>query len=205
MNPELTTRKFYDKFGNLYWTQRKTNSFYLEKQFRKINKLWPSRGTILDIGCAGGIHIPMFLGIGRHLKYHGLDNSKQFIKTASSRYPQLNFTVGSITDQKLFKSKQFSGFFANSVLMHVPFIDWDEMFTNIERIMKPGSYGYLSLPITHPNPNLNDAEDVRHFTILSEPEQKQYLKSRNYKIVASGGFDGFSKQDIWRWYIVKLP
>lgn len=203
MNPESTTRKYYDKFGDLYWTKRKTDSFYLEKQFRKISKLWPAKGVILDIGCAGGIHIPMFLGIGRHLKYHGLDSSKQFIKTASSRYPQLNFTVGSITDEKLFKAKQFSGFFANSVLMHIPIEDWDAMFSNIERMVKPGSYGYLSLPLEHPNPN--PEEDTRHFTILSEPEQKQYLKSRGYKIVTSGGFSGFNKPDIWRWYIVKLP
>jgi len=186
------------------WTKRKTDSFYHEVPFTKIARLWPQRGTILDIGCAAGLHVPLFLGIGRHVKYHGLDISREFLKDAQRRYPQLPFTEGDISDLSHFKPRTFSGFWAGSVLMHVPFEQWKTMFATLESRMKPGSYGYLSLPIAHPNPDLK-FDDVRHFTILSEAEQKKFLRQRGYKIKFSGKMDGFTQNDVWRWYIVELP
>ena len=197
------TKKYYDK-EFLKWTNTKTNSFYHEKQFTKIVSLWPEKGTIIDIGCAYGIHVPLFLGIGRHLKYIGIDISKSFLKLATRYYPQLNFQEGNISDIDVLPKKKFDGFFAAAVLMHVPFEHWDVTFENIEKINKSGSFGYITLPVTHPSKNI-EPSDARHFTIIPEDEQRTYLKSHGWKIKHSGTMDGSSSKAVWRWYIVELP
>ena len=186
------------------WVDHKTNSFIHEKPFTKLVALWPSKGRIIDIGCAGGIHAPLFLGIGHALKYYGIDISTFFLRVATKRYPQLNFSLGNVADISTLPKIKFDGFFASSVLMHIPFTLWDSMFSNIEHITKPGSFGYITLPVAHPNAIKNES-DVRHFTILSEAEQIEYIKSRGWKIKNKGTLNGTSTADVWRYYIVQLP
>jgi len=197
------TKKYYDKQFRI-WTDRKTHSFHHEKPFTKLASLWPKNGKIIDIGCAHGICVPMFLGIGRHLHYFGIDISSAFLKIAQRRYPQLPFESGDISDKSTLPKKKFDGFWAAAVLMHIPFSQWDEMFSNIELLCKKESYGYVALPVAHPSKTHNP-EDTRHFTILSEDEQRQYLKSRGWKIKQAGILDGFTTESVWRWYIVQLP
>jgi trans-aconitate methyltransferase len=197
------TKKYYNAKGQL-WVDNKTNSFVHEKPFEKLVSLWPEKGHIIDIGCAGAIHAPLFLGIGRKLKYHGVDISKFFLKVATRRYPQLNFSFGNIADITTLPKMKFDGFFASAVLMHIPFTHWDTLFETIEKISKPGSFGYVTLPVAHPSAS-KSADDVRHFTILSETEQIAYIKSRGWKIKSKGWNDGTTTANVWRWYIVQLP
>ena len=204
MSKEINnTKKYYNEFAE-HWTKTKTFSFYQEKQFRKILNLWPERGTVIDIGCADGIHLPLFLGMGHKLKYFGIDISKSFLKIAQARYPQINFQLADISDPKTLPKTKFSGFWASSVLMHIPFAKWNEMFTNIENITQKGAYGYISLPTEHPNTEINP-KDIRHFTTLSDTEQQRIFKSRGWKIKSKGVINGSSKKNIWQWYIVQLP
>jgi trans-aconitate methyltransferase len=198
-----TTKKYYDKNGDL-WVNTKTNSFAHEKPFQKLITLWPAKGRIIDIGCAGRIHVPLFLGIGNKLKYYGIDISKLFIKIAARRYPQLKFELANIADPKTLPKIKFDGFYASAVLMHIPLQQWDAMFGNIEKITKSGSFGYITLPVQHPSATKND-NDVRHFTILSEAEQIAYMKKRGWKIKNTGSLDGTTTAGVWRYYIVQLP
>ncbi len=202
-SPTKVTEQYYNK-NFIHWTERKTNSFHHEMPFTKMMKLWPERGHILDIGCAHGIHVPLFLGIGRKLKYTGIDISKNFLKIATRRYPQLTFLKADIGNPGSLPKKKFDGFWAAAVLMHVPREQWDDTFVGITTTMKPGALGYLSLPIAHPSGTPTEG-DTRHFTILNEAEQRSYITDRGWKIKASGHLDGFTSEDIWRWYIVELP
>jgi len=197
------TKKFYDKQA-LIWTRNKTNSFHHEEQFHKMVKLWPEKGMILDIGCASGIHTPLFLGIGRKLKYVGIDISNAFLKIARRRYPQLTFLQANIADKNTLPRKKFSGFWAGAVLMHVPLEYWEVMFKNSEDTLKPKSYGYLSLPTEHPSKEPG-ATDSRHFSLLGANEQVATLKKLGWKIHSKGIIDGTTKSQVWRWYIVQLP
>lgn len=205
-DPLITaTKRYYETHGQP-WLTLKTNSFYNEVPFRKLISLLPQKGTVLDIGCAAGVHVPLFLGIGRHLSYEGIDISRTFIQVAKKRYPQLPFSVANIADQStLPKRKQkYVGFFAASTLQHVPFALWDTMFSNIEAISAKGACGFISLPTEHTTTTKDEA-DTRHFTILSPEEHIAYFKERGYRIRAKGIHDGYTKQAIWRWYIVELP
>ncbi len=203
MKEILTTKKFYNTHGQ-HWLDTKTNSFVHEKPFTKLVSLWPEKAQIIDIGCAGGIHAPLFLGIGSRLKYYGIDISTLFLKTATRRYPNLQFQYGDIADASTLPNKKFAGFFAASTLMHVPFPLWDTMFSNIEHMVTKRGFGYLTLPVAHPS-KVKDPNDVRHFTILTETEHIEYLKNRNWKIIKKGSMDGTTSTDVWRYYIVQLP
>lgn len=196
------TKAYYEKFASI-WSSKKTNSFHHEDQFRKFILCLPAKASIIDIGCASGIHVPLFLGIGRNLRYTGMDIAQSFLKIASRRYPQLTFLKGDISKRDTLPKKKFDGFFADAVLMHIPFELWDTMVSNIVAITKPNAVGCLSLPVERPS----DATDVdnRHFTLLSESEQIAYFKSKHWKILHKGTIDGSSKSGIWKWYIVKLP
>lgn len=203
MKQTAQTKKYYDQKASL-WSSRKTNSFHHQKQFEFFVSQLPERARILDIGCASGIHVPLFLGIGRHLKYHGIDISNSFLKIARSRYPQLTFEQANVLDRTSLPQKKFGGFWAGAVLMHIPLEDWPTMFKNIESIMKPGAIGYITLPVAHPSgPNVKD--DPRHFTLLNVHEQKAQLRARSWDILKSGTLDGTSTKAVWRWYVVQLP
>jgi|SRR3989338_3701363 len=196
------TKKYYNQKAVL-WSNAKTNSFHHEKQFREIVKLWPEKARIIDIGCANGIHVPLFLGIGRLLKYVGVDISKTFLKIAATRYPQLTFLEADISNSDSLPKKKFDGFWAGAILMHIPFSEWDVMFQNIEKLCKPKSYGYITLPTEHPSKD-RAADDPRHFTLLSSQEQVDFIKNKGWKIIKKGVTDGTTKNAIWQWYIVQI-
>jgi len=203
-NSEIAKTKAYYNTNALHWASRKTDSFYHEQQFVKFANKLPKGAKVIDIGCAWGIHVPLFLGIGRFLRYEGIDISKSFLKLATRRYPQLSFSIANIADAATLPKKRYDGFISVAILMHVPFTLWDTAFSNIEKITKPGAIGYVTLPTEHPSGPKKDS-DARHFTLLSSDEQRAYFKKRKWKIIHSGTCDGYTVENIWRWYIVKLP
>jgi len=61
-----------------------TPPFPETKEFSLFVKYLKPGAVILDVGCGYGRDVPLFLGIGRKLKYEGLDISRKFIKIASA-------------------------------------------------------------------------------------------------------------------------
>jgi trans-aconitate methyltransferase len=201
---DRATRRFYETHAAA-WERRHPNPFHSERQFSAFASLLPQGSAVLDIGCAAGIHVPMFLGIGHHLRYTGLDVSSAFLKTAHRRYPHLPFLQGDISDPKTLPKKKFHGFWASSVLMHVPREDWPALGATITSLMHPRVVGYLCLPVARPTPNPEAGEDPRHFTVFDVKTERALLRSFGWSIQKSGTLDGTRKQSDWRWYIVTLP
>ncbi len=197
------TKAYYEKYAH-EWAKSHANSFYHEKEFIYLKELLKPNASIIDIGCAGGVHVPLFLGIGRGLKYHGIDITKKFVALASHRYPQLTFTEADISIQETLPRKKFDGFLALAVLMHLPFTLWDAAFGNIEKMVRSGGYGYVVLPENRP-PLTVDSTDTRHFTLLSEKEQIAFMKKRGWKIVKKFNHTVGQNKAQWVGYIVKLP
>lgn len=192
---------FYNKNAER-WASIKTNSFYHEEGFRKFVRLLKDGDSVVDIGCAYGIHVPLFIGIGRNLKYEGFDISEKMIEIATSHYPQLNFYVADILDPETLPKNKFNGFWAGAVLMHIPKEQWDQMLNNIQSLMVKESFGYFTLPLNRPNDP--SETDQRHFSIFEESELSSYLEKHNWKIIEKGEFPSDTRS-IWNWYLVKLP
>ncbi len=197
------TKAYYEKYAD-EWSQKHSDPFYHEKDFRFFKSYIHPNASVVDIGCAAGRHVPLFLGIGKGLKYHGIDIAQKFIKIASQRYPQLPFTLGNIADRATLPKKRFDAFLALAILMHLPLSLWDSAFANIEHITKTGAYGYIMLPAQRP-PTVTPLDDPRHFTLLSEKEQIAYMKNRGWKIVRKFKHATGPNKAGWVGYIVQLP
>ena len=200
-----TTRKINTDYYNTNadaWAAKKTNSFYHEEGFRKFHSLLKDGDTVLDIGCAYGIHVPLFLGIGRNLKYEGFDISEKMVEVARSHYPQLTFSVADILSPQTLPERKFEAFWAGAVLMHIPEEQWDEMLTNIEHLSNTGAIGYFTLPDARPN----EASDIdqRHFSLIPKEKLEETLTKRGWKFLERGNFPD-DPRNIWHWYIVQLP
>jgi len=193
-------KDFYDEHAQ-WWSENKVNSFWHEPQFHKFVKYFKKGDKIIDIGCANGIHIPLFLGVGRHLKYEGLDISAKMLAIASSRYPQLKFFRADILASRNLPKKKYSGFWAAAVLMHIPEGDWPRLLSDIERLIRPGGVGYLTLPRRRPNPG--SQRDHRFFSYWTSDKIKSFLEQRDWKILRHG--DMPERNAGWFWTIVQLP
>jgi len=166
-------------------------------------KLLPKRARVLDLGAASGIHVPLFLGIGRDLRYTGIDISRIFLKIAQARYPQLDFAYGDILDLKTLPKKKFDAFWIAAVLQHVPLEEWPTALSNLEKLMRRGGIGYVTVP--EGRPNLETNEDQRYFELFDDKKFRATIALHKWKVVKSGELRGKPGQAIWRWYIVRLP
>lgn len=195
------THQFYDTYAK-QWADYKTNSFFYEKQFRLFEKLLKKGDSVLDIGCAYGIHAPLFLGIGRKLKYFGIDLSSEMVKLAKSRYPQMQFKTADVIKFK--SAKKFDSFWSAATLMHVPKENWDKMLSNIEANMKPGAIGFISLVEKRPNPA--SKTDQRHFELFTQSSFKELVVERGWKVLKSGTHrpKKVPNPSNLHWFIVKI-
>lgn len=202
MHPIQRTRSFYDRHARR-WSEFHTNFFHHEPQFRRFVRHFKTGDAVLDIGSANGIHVPLFLGIGRRLRYFGIDISRAFVTIARTRYPRFSFQVANIADQRTLPKRRFDGFWAVAVLMHVPERQWPVMLENTERLIRHGGVGYFTLPRQRPNPP--SRQDRRHFTLMPTAHILRYLRARGWKVLARGVLHGTTVPNNWRWFIVRLP
>lgn len=201
MDEVSKTKTVYNALANI-WSKGSTDSFFHEKQFKIFEGKLKKGDRVADIGCANGIHAPLFLGIGNKLKYEGFDFSKSMLKIATSRYPNLKFYYLDISDKKTLPNKKYAAFWASAVLMHVPINKWESMFTNIELMHKSKSIGYITIP--EQKPHTRSDRDQRHFTVMSGKVFSEYIKARGWKIIKTGSMVGAN--DVpWNWFIAQLP
>lgn len=204
MSKEIrATRQYYNTHGAL-WMSTHNDAFWHEPQLTALMKHLKRGASLLDIGCAHGIHVPFFLGIGRGIRYEEMDISNTLIRVARRHYPQLSFHSGNIAEKKTLPQKKYAAFIASAVFMHIPFKHWDTAFTNLESLIKPKGVGFITLPVDRTN-SMDTKTDTRHFTYLSEKDQVTYLKNRGWNILKHGYAHGTKKNDVWRWYLVELP
>ena len=202
MDVHKTNAAFYNRNAR-GWSEFHTSSFHHEPQFRRFIRYFQTGDTILDIGCANGIHVPLFLGIGRHLRYTGMDISRALVTIARTHYPQVSFQVANIADRRTLPRRKFDGFWAAAVLMHVPEAEWPVTFGNIERLIRRGGVGYLTLPRRRPNPP--SRRDRRHFTLMPTAGILRCFRGRGWQVLVRGVLHGTTIASNWRWFIVRLP
>lgn len=193
-------KEFYNRRGKA-WADIKTHSFWHEGNFRKFIKYFKSSDKIIELGSAHGICVPLFLGIGRHLNYTGVDISKSLLAIARRRYPHLKFKESNILDYSTLPKDTFDGFWASAIMMHIPEEDWPKMLENIEKIIKPGGVGYITLPQRRPNPA--SKKDQRYFSFWNLIKLNKFIELRGWKILQHGKMP--DRVARWQWFIVKLP
>lgn len=111
-------------------TTASPRTFLVKKQRFFLSHLRGKRGTVLDLGCGGGWKL--FTSVG---SVTGVDLSLSSLKTASHIYDQV---VQADWTMLPFPDNSFDFVVSSDVLGHVPFSDKDKVWSEIERVLKPG-------------------------------------------------------------------
>ena len=197
---QKVNQKYYNANAKR-WAEIKTHSFYSEKEFKKFVTYFKNGAKILDVGCGYGRDVPLFLGIGRKLKYEGFDISEKFLDIAEARYPQLKFHCGNLLQIETLP-EGFDGIWAAAVLQHVPEKDWSVMLDNLEKILNKRGVIYFTLPEDRPNPA--SKEDPRHFSLFTKAKVHTIIKDRKWTLMEEGILPATRGTSKWRWYICKF-
>lgn len=194
-------KKNRDFYNSKYmdWVNNKNNSFFHEKQFRLFKKLISKNAKVLDVGCAWGIHLPLFLGIGEGIKYEGIDISKRMISVAKNRWPHNKFLIGDILDKETLPNKKYDALWCAAILMHIPIDQWPNLFLNIRGLLNNKGYVYFTIPAE----KLHDwvKNDPRHFSLMYKKDVYKFLKINNWKLIQSGSLKGGNYK--WNWFIAQ--
>ena len=193
------TQQYYTDHAD-HWAANKTNSFFHKEYFRKFISYLKPGSDVLDIGCANGIHVPLFQGIGNEMHYEGFDVSPRFLEIASLRYPQLIFHQGSITDSSALPKKKYDAFWCAAMLMHLDPDDLQIALNNIESLLHAGAYGYVTLPEER---FIEGSQGERHFEFYTPNEAIALFEGRGWECVDHGPIKS-SANNKWHWYIVRL-
>ena len=190
-------KKYYESRAE-EWTNQKTNSFFHEKEFTYLASLLKKGDTVIDIACAWGIHVPLFVGIGHKLRYVGIDFSKKMIAIAKRRFPLHDFRIGDITKRETLPKEKAVVFMMSAVLMHMPLTDWADIFANIDSMTKKNAIGYITFPY-----EAGDAlEDSRHFIYLDKAAFSKEIKKYGWKVVKTVVLKNKARHK-WNGYFVK--
>jgi 2-polyprenyl-3-methyl-5-hydroxy-6-metoxy-1,4-benzoquinol methylase len=103
-------------------------------------------GRTADIGCGSGRDTSWLNANG--FPSIGYDASPELLKTAQSRYPQIEFTVAVLPDLRSIADNAFDNVLCETVIMHLPA---DEIAASVRRlvaILKPSGTLYLSWRVT---------------------------------------------------------
>lgn len=193
-------KKYYDTHAK-HWTNVKTNSFFHEEQFRKFITYIPKNARVLDVGCAWGIHLPLFLGIGSELQYEGMDISKNMISIAKKRWPNQKFYLADITKKKTLPKKKYDAIWAAGILMHVPANEWPELFLNLGSLLKPNGVMYFTIPLGKIRADIKG--DLRYFGYMKKNTVTSFLKENNWAVLYSKSIKSDKANHQWNWFIVR--
>lgn len=137
---EQATIRTYDSHA-ASWTGDYANRGELKSIVAKFKKLLP-QGAVLEIGAGGGDDGALLAKAG--YDYLGTDASAGMIQVAREAYPDLLFKQCDLYDLADLH-RQFDGFWASAVLLHVPKRRIDEALQAISGVTKSGGVGYISL------------------------------------------------------------
>ena len=116
-----------------------------KRRFKEVTKLTePTRGRILDVGCADGTFSKIILAKSRAESLIGIDSDRNFIDWAKKHsLSRMKFLLGDAQHLQ-FKSNFFNTVFCLEVLEHVQ--NSPKVLSEIKRVLKKGGYAILLVP-----------------------------------------------------------
>ncbi len=139
----------------------------------------PARGTVLDVGCGGGLPVDAFLS-EQGLRVHGLDLSDRMIALARENVPDASFEVGNMLD---LTDGQFSvdGVVSFYAIFHTPRTHHQDLLKRFASFLPAGG----ALLITMGAAEWEGTEDFHGEQMI----WSHYGAERNARFVDSAGFE----------------
>ena len=139
---------------------------------------------ILDLGCGDGF-FSFVLSKRKNNKVIGIDLSKESIKIAKKRYPNIEFKVMDI-EKTTFTKAYFDEVYAMDVLEHVDHLN--DALNEVERIIK--KRGRLIINVPHPKSEKwllkirpSYFKEIHHVRIFKEKELDSMITKMGFNLV----------------------
>jgi SAM-dependent methyltransferase len=201
LDEEAATIQTYDTHAQA-WADEHGDRRRNQPTIEKLKRLVP-RGTILEIGAGGGSDAALLTAAG--YGYFGTDASVGMIRAARRTHPEQTFEQVNVYDLRQLQ-RQFDGFWASAVLLHLPKARIDEALQSIAAAIKPGGAGFISIKdgdeeVFEQRQKAGRQED-RLFTYWRKDEFKQVLRRNGFE-VTDYQYVPEDERTQWHWWLVR--
>jgi len=170
-------RDGYNKIAEEYYLKR--NLFKNEREIQEFLAHLPEGGTVLDIGCGGGIPVLRNL-VDNGYNAKGIDFSQGMLTLAKQNVPEAELILGDITKTN-FESESLDGIISTYAFIHIFRTQHPLLYTKIFRWLKPGAIMLVSTAST-------EWEEVNEY--FGEPMAWSHPASReSLQLVNNTGFE----------------
>lgn len=129
-----SVREGYNRIAKEYYSDR--DLFKNEKEIEEFLSHLPERGTVLDIGCGGGVPVLWTL-VDQGFNAKGIDFSQGRLDVAKENVPEAELILGDITKTD-FKPESFDGIISAYAFIHIFRTQHPHLYTKIFRWLKLG-------------------------------------------------------------------
>jgi len=199
--PEEITVATYNKQAER-WTSSHASASFWGEEMARFKGLLPV-GRILEIGAGGGRDAKELIEAG--YDYLGTDVSKGLLEQARKNNPGVNFEEVSVYD--LDYEELFDGFWCSAVLLHIPRDRIDDALTAINKNMKRGAIGFITIKEGEGEKLETDDKstqnDERFFVYWTNDDFSKKLANNGFEVVEQG-YRPLSERTKFLTYIVKV-
>jgi cyclopropane fatty-acyl-phospholipid synthase-like methyltransferase len=192
-------REGYNKIARVYSSDR--GLFENEKEIQEFISYLPESGTILDIGCGGGVPVLRKL-VDNGYTAKGIDFSQSMFGLAKKNVPEADLILGDVTKSD-FESESFDGIISTYAFIHIFRTQHPLLYTKIYRWLKPGGIMLVSTASTE----WEEIDDYYGVPMAwSHPAPRESLQ-----LVKNTGFEVLSERlvtasdETHYWILAKKP
>lgn len=200
-------RETYNKIAKDWCEGHKTDEWWKDGATTFAELLKPG-GSVLDVGCAGGMKTTFLREKGFTLT--GIDNAEAFIKIAKEEEPESKFLVMDMRDVDSLDQK-FDGIIAQASLLHLPKKEIPDVLKKFDKILKPEGLLYIS--VKKQRDGRKEEETIEHdrfghqyalfFNFHTKEDMERYQALLGYELVWERE-SGYSNT-TWLEVILKKP
>lgn len=192
-------REGYNTITREYYSER--DLFKNETEIQEFISYLPENGTILDIGCGGGIPVLRTL-VDAGYDAKGIDFSQSMLDLAKKNVPEAELILGDITKTN-FESESLDGIISTYAFIHIFRTQHPLLYTKVFRWLKPGGIMLVSTAVTEWE-EVNDYFGVpMAWSHPASRESLQLVNNAGFKVI----FDRLvtTGDETHYWILAKKP
>jgi len=203
----MDLKETYNRIAEDWHKDHQQDDWWIEGTDRFVSLL-PKGGSVLDVGCAGGIKTKYFLDRG--FSVTGIDISENLIEIAKREVTEAEYKVMSMTELNSM-DKQFDGVFAQASLLHIPKAQAADVVRMMAERTVPGGYVYLAVKKAKQEgmeEEVKEEDDYgytyqRFFSYFTLEELRSYLVTAGLEISWEDAY--LSGRTTWLQIVGKKP
>jgi len=139
---ERLLERSYDRIAPKYFRDRRTKSKWEVRELKKLMRLMPPGGRLLDLGCGVGQVLKLFHKNG--FRVTGIDQSGKMTAFSRRSVPRARVYHRNMLNPG-FKAGSFDGIVSMYAIIHVPQGKQPAVFSHMNRLLSPGGHFLINI------------------------------------------------------------